>query len=117
MIDPDDVPLTQKRGETSLVTVQQAGLKAATTRGSPTRPDFHDVRDIKGLPVSDIFSEYCFISLCFLGATPSPAVLFKRPPMDYDSYDGVHPKPLMIHRERVRNAVLDVTDIEVSQHS
>jgi hypothetical protein len=114
MIDPDDVPLTQKRGETTLVTVQQAGLKAAITRAPPTKPNFYDVSDIRGIPPFYSVLWLCFTFVHFIGTKPAPLLCFQRPPMDYDTYDGVHPKPLMIHRERVRNATLDVSDIEVS---
>ncbi|KAH7825858.1 uncharacterized protein MONOS_10369 [Monocercomonoides exilis] len=93
MIDEDEVPFTQRRGETTLFTIQQAGKKRSALRSREFGSTILDIGDIQG-------------------TKPTPPLRFNRPPVDYDSYEGTHPKPLTINRSLPHDSSLDCSDIE-----
>ncbi|KAK2951818.1 hypothetical protein BLNAU_13186 [Blattamonas nauphoetae] len=93
MFEEDEAPLRQKRGESVLFTLESASNRANRMKTRSLHTYAYDVSDIDG-------------------TRPGPLYKRNRPPIDYDSIEGTHPKRLIGNRQVPRNSMLDVTDIE-----
>lgn len=113
-MEDEETPLRQKRGETTLMTIESASNRKTVKRSMTFGTSSIDVSDIQGfLYIWYFICKHNYFWNLQIGTKPHPLTRFNRPPVDYDSYEGTHPKQLIRNRENGRDNILDVTDIDV----